>query len=213
MIRQQPIPTFITIAAATAAAMVFAGCSPWFRSEPPPPPPAPVWHRPWGDDDVKKPAWISDATRGGTVLGAYGSTPHDPFVARATLRDRAMQSARNELASIVRVRVQAVLKDWLAEDRNGYNKFTESTSRSIADQSIDGSAQRDEWVHPKTSELFVWVVVDPAYAKNMAKTVAEAAKSASTGDPKLDAHMRAKAGSDAGFADLDRLLDKQLGNR
>ena len=66
-------------------------------------------------------------------------------------------------------------------------------------------------MHPKTSEYFVWVVVDPAYAKNIAKAVAEAAKTASTGDPTRDAHMRAKAGSDAGFADLDRLLDKQLG--
>jgi hypothetical protein len=196
--------------------MVFSGCDPSFmRNETataPPPADPNAWRRPWSDEDVKKPEWIADATRGGKVLGAYGTAQHDPYVSRATLRDRAMLSARSELASIVRSRVQTVFKAWLAEDQGASKTFAESTSRSIADQSIEGAAQRDEWVHPKTSELFIWVVVDPSYTRNLAKTMAEAASAASTGNPTLDAHLRAKAGSDAGFAELDRLL-KEPANR
>jgi hypothetical protein len=198
----------VTIAAACAAAIVFSGCG---EQRPPAAPAKPVstYRRPWSDDDVAKPAWLADPTRGGSMLAAWGSAAADPHRSRGELRDAAMQSARDELARMVRVRVQSVLKEWLAESGGsaaGVSSLSESASRGIADQSIEGSYQRDAWTHPKTGETFVWVVVDPAFARNLAHTVAESAKGAATGDPTLDAHIRAKAGSDDGFRELDRLL-------
>lgn len=201
------IPRIATIAAACAAAMVFGGCG---GGDEPVRPAQPVWRRPWGDDDVSKPGWIADPTRAGTMIAAYGSTAADPQATHGQLRDRAMQGARDELARMVRVRVANVLKDWLAESGGGYDRFTEAASRQVADQSVEGSYQRDQWTHPKTGEFFIWVVVDPSFAKRIGQTLAESARGASTGDSARDAHLHAKAGSDAGFAELDRLLGKQL---
>lgn len=194
----------MTITAAIAAVMVFYGCGDSAAR------PAPVvqtgYHRPWSDDDVAKPDWIANPTRNGTVVAAWGSSPHDPLVGRAELRDRALNSARRELARMVMVRVQSVLKDYLAESGGGAVgetvSYTESVSKTIAIESVKSSYQQDEWVHPKTGELFIWAVVNPAYAGKLAQAVAQAASQ----DPEADAHARAKLESDQGFAELDRLL-------
>jgi len=206
------IRRIVTIAAAPAAAMVFAGCFGLGESRP-----APVqqqqptsYRRAWSDDDVVKPEWLRDASLGGKHVGAYGSTAHDPYVDTATLRDRAVDSARRELSRMVEVKVQSVLMDYVGESQGSVTTFTQSVGRSIASQSISGSVQRDEWRHPKTRELFVWVVVDPAYSAKLAQNVASTAREAATKDPALSAHLRAKAESDKGFAELDSLLDKSF---
>lgn len=189
------------IAAASAAAMTFAGCA---GNDARDQQSAATYRRPWSDDDVSKPAWIADPTRGGTIIAAWGSTPGDAVAGRGAMRDRALDSARRELARMVMVRVQAVLKDYVAESGSGATAFTESVSRSVAVQSIRASYQRDEWIHPKTGELFIWAVADPSFGERLASTVGETAAQ----DPALDAHTRAKLGSDQGFAELDRLLDR-----
>lgn len=198
----RPIPAvLIVIAAATAAAMAFAGCSGDGAREPQAGSP---YRRPWSDDDVAKPGWIADPTRGGSVIAAWGSTPADAVAGRGAMRDRALDSARRELARMVMVRVQAVLKDYVAASGAGVTSFAESVSRSVAVQSVRASYQRDEWVHPKTGELFIWAMADPSFGERLARTVGEAAAQ----DPALDAHARAKLAADQGFAELDRLLDR-----
>jgi hypothetical protein len=208
-VNARTIATIVTIAAAPAAAMVFAGC--FGKGEQPRPATQPTaYRRAWSDDDVVKPEWLKDATLGGRHVGAYGSTAHDPYVDTATMRDRAVDSARRELSRMVEVKVQSVLMDYVGESQGSVTTFTQSVGRSIASQSISGSVQRDEWRHPKTRELFVWVVVDPAYSAKLAQNVAGAAREAAAKDPALSAHLRAKAESDKGFAELDRLLDKSF---
>lgn len=200
----QPITLIATIAAASAAAMVFGGCSDAPATGPREQ--APGYRRAWSDDDVVKPDWLANPTRDGTVIAAWGSTPHDPFGGRGIMRDKALDSARRELARMVMVKVQSVLKDYLGESggSNGtaVTTYTESVSRSIAVQSVRASYQRDEWIHPKTGELFIWAVADPAFAKQLAQAVGNAANDS----PAADAHTRAKLGSDQGFAELDHLL-------
>jgi hypothetical protein len=166
------------------------------------------YRRPWSDDDIAKPAWISDPTAGGTRFASWGSVQPDPRASRSDLRDRAADSARRELARMVMVRIQAVMKDWLAETGSGVSTLTEQVSRSIAVQNLAGTAQRDEWIHPKTGEIFVLVVLDPAYQEAMAAEVAKAARSQAAADPAVDAHTKAKLASDDAFRELDRLLDQ-----
>lgn len=205
----RPIATIVTIAAAFAAAMVFAGCG-LFRSDAKSETQQTSYRRSWSDEDVSKPDWISDATRGGTKLAAWGSTAHDPYVDSGTMRDRAADSARRELARMVAVKIQAVMQDYVGESDAGSTRFSQSVGRSIAIQSIRGSVQRAEWIHPKTREMFVWMVVDPAYSDSLAQNVAGAAREAAAADPKVGAHLRAKLESDKGFEELDRLLDKPV---
>jgi len=203
------ISPIVTIAAASAAAMVFAGCT-WFGDDARPAPAKPAYRRAWSDEDVVKPAWIKDATSGGKHLAAWGSTEHDPMVDSGTLRDRAVDSARRELSRMVEVKVQSVMMDYVGESQGSVTTFSQSVGRSVANQSISGSVQRDEWRHPKTRELFVWVMVDPAYSQKLAQNVAGAAREAAAADPKVSAHLRAKAESDKGFAELDQMLDKSF---
>lgn len=201
------IAAIATIAAATAAAMVFAGCG----SEPRPRDEAQTpYRRSWSDEDVPKPDWLKDATRGGRHLAAWGSTAHDPWVDTGIMRDRAVDSARRELARMMAVKVQAVMQEYVGESGASATTFSQSVGRSIAIQSIRGSVQRDEWIHPKTREMFVWVVVDAQFGSRLAENVAAEARQAAAGDPEVAAHLRAKAESDKGFAELDRLLDRSF---
>ncbi len=201
------IASIVTIAAASAAAMVFGGCassSP--RSEPAQS--GSSYRRSWSDDDVRKPDWVKDPTANGTRLAAWGSTEHDPWSDSAIMRDRAVASARRELARMVAVKVQAVMQEYVGDSGNDNTIFSQSVGRTIAVQSVRGSAQRDEWIHPKTRELFVLVVVDPAYAQRLARNIAGAARDNAAGDPATTAYFQAKSESDQGFAELDRLLDR-----
>lgn len=185
--------------------MVFAACA---SASPRPAQAGGGYRRPWSDDDVAKPAWIANPTRDGTVIAAWGSTSPDPQATRSTLRDRALDAARRELARMVMVKVQAVLKDYVAVSDAGTVSFTQSVSQTIAMQSVRASYQRDEWTHPKTGELFIWAVADAAFAERLAQHVAGAARAEASDDPRLDAQLRAKTESDKGFAELDRLLDR-----
>lgn len=199
----------ITRAAAFAAALVLSGCG-----ERPvaaqPTPAADAYHLPWTDYDVAKPPWIADPTEGGRRLAAWGSAVRDPNASQSDLRDRAVATARHELARMVAVKIQAVIQDYVGASDAGTTTFTSDVGRTIAVQSVRGSAQRDSWVHPKTGELFVWVVVDPGYQRQLANAVAKAAEQATGGDPALQAHLQAKTQADAGFAELDRLLGQEM---
>lgn len=202
----------LAIAAATAAAMALPGCGLFggSREQPPQQPKQTSYRRPWSDDDVVKPDWIANPTRSGSVVAAWGSAPHDAQAGRGAMRDKALASARRELANMIKVRVQSVMKDYLAESGGtsgaAVTSYSESVGRTIADESLAASAQQDEWIHPKTGELFVWAVVDRRFAERMASEVAQSAAS----DPAANAHVRAKLESDKGFAELDRLLDKSF---
>lgn len=199
--------TAVTIAAASAAAMVFVGCAD--RTNPAAAYQQPAsYRRAWSDDDVAKPDWIANPTRNGTVIAAWGSAPHDPFVGRGELRNRALSQARHELGRMVMVRVQSALMEYIGESRSGdvasVTAFSESVSRTIAVQSIRSSYQQAEWIHPKIGELFIWAIIDPKFSRSLATAVAETADQG--GDSA--ALLRAKLESDKGFTELDRLLER-----
>ena len=204
------ISTIVTIAAASAAAMVFGGCGSDGGTRDGPAQPNSGYRRSWSDDDVRKPAWIKDPTENGARIAAWGSTEHDPWSDSGILRDRAVASARRELARMVAVKVQAVMQDYVGDSGGDSTTFSQSVGRTIAVQSVRGSAQRDEWIHPKTRELFVLVVVDPAYAERLARNVVGAARENAAGNPETSAHLQAKEESDKGFAELDRLLERSF---
>lgn len=173
-----------------------------------PPPPAHGWRQPW-QSDKPLPRWIADPTEGGTRLAAYGSAEYRSDESRSQQRDRAMAAARDELARMLRLRVRNAVRDYLADSGVGVTSFSDAVSQQVAEGTIDGTYQRDEWSNEKTRELFVWVDVDRDVARRLAASVVAAAAAAPQGP--AAAHLRAKSEADKGFAELDRLLDRGAG--
>ncbi len=167
------------------------------------------WKKPW-QSDKPLPGWVADPTDRGKRMAAYGSAEYLALESRSDQTDRAVAKARDELSRMIRVKVQGIIKDFVAESGEGVITYFENATKQTMDETLSGSYKLDEWSNEKTDELFVLVVMDPGFAKKIATSVAQAAKNPSTGDPKLDAHLRAKAGSDEAFAELDRQLEKKL---
>ncbi len=61
--------------------------------------------------------------------------------------------------------------------------------------------------------MFVRMVVDPGFVARPARLIAGAAREAAAQDPVISAHLRAKADSDRGFQELDRLLDQSFSSQ
>jgi hypothetical protein len=178
------------------------------RAEPPPAPAGHGWRQPW-QSDKPLPKWIADPTESGSRIAAYGSATYRSSESRSEQRDRAMANARDELNRMLRLRIRNAVRDYVAESRSGVTSFSDSVSKQISEGTVSGTYQRDEWQNEKTLELYVWVAVDPAVATTLAQSVVQAAASAAPSDPTA-AHLRAKAESDKGFAELDKLLDKSF---
>lgn len=194
---------------AVLIAVLAPGCA---RSEPPAPTkPGHSWKQPW-QSDKPLPKWISDPTEGGSRIAAYGSAEYRSSESRSEQRDRAMAAGRDELNRMLRLRIRNAVRDYVAESGSALTTFSDSVSKQVSEGTVSGTYQRDEWQNEKTSELFVWVAVDPAVAAGLAKTVVQAAAEAAPNDPAA-ANLRAKAESDKGFAELDRLLDPALRGR
>ena len=164
-----------------------------------------AWKQPW-QSDKPLPKWIADPTEDGKRLAAYGSAEYRSIESRSDQRDRAISRARDELNRMVRVHIRNAVRAYIAESDSGLTTFSDNISKQVSEGTVSGTYQRDEWQNEKTNELFVWVVVDPAVAARLAKSVVQAAAEAAPNDPAA-AHLRAKAESDKGFAELDRLLD------
>ncbi len=185
-----------------------AGC--FLREEAPAPEPArPAhgWKTPW-QSDKPMPKWVADPTDGGIRLAAYGSAEYRSSESRSEQRDRAMAAARDELARMLRLRIRNAVRDYVADSGSAVTSFTDTVSKQVAEGTVSGTYQCDEWQNEKTSELFVWVVVDANVASRLAKSVVQAATEVAPSNP-VAANLKAKAESDKGFAELDRLLERQ----
>jgi hypothetical protein len=193
----------IALACLAVGAAGFTACA---GSQDAPRPPTHAWRQPW-QSDKPLPPWVADPTERGTRIAAYGTAEYRSSENRSQQRDRAMAAARDELARMLRLRIRNAVRDYLADSGVSMTSFSDSISQQVADGSISGTYQRDEWENEKTNELFVWVVVDSAVAARLATSVVQAATQAAAGDATA-ASLQAKAGSDQGFAELDRLLDR-----
>lgn len=193
------------LAVAALGALVLPGCG---REDPKPA--APGIAAP--SNDV--PDWVNDPSQGGKVLGAYGVS-EKMLSGEKSMRDRASLSARQELAATVNSKIQGVIKDWVREggvitsQDNAQSAMTsfESAVRNVINQELSGSQARARYVDPATGKMYIWIVVNP----DVAAKIAEQAKAAARENKELRAHMAAKIEAEKAFADLDKLIDKEMG--
>jgi hypothetical protein len=194
-------PTAVIVLAANLA--IVGGCARPDPAEAAPDRPKHGWKQPW-QSDRPLPPWIADPTSGGSRLSAYGSAEYRSSESRSEQRDRAMQAARDELARMIRVRVRTAVRDFLADSGSASATYSDTISQQVADTSIDGSHQIDEWQNEKTLELFVLAGVGLKQSGDLAAAVVKAAGQADSAAMPFAAKLQA----DAAFAELDRLLSQ-----
>lgn len=161
------------------------------------------------------PDWAKDPTMDGKYpLAAAASADKGPggfSMQQTTARERA----RTELARIIETKVQAVFKDWTREggeitsqdDRRMAMTMQENIARNITTQAIQGSTQKDLHQDPGTGTLFAWLIVNPTLTEQLKKQFAAQVRE----QMEKRAHFAAKIEADKAFADLDKLIDKEMG--
>jgi hypothetical protein len=161
------------------------------------------------------PDWVKDPTLDGKyLLAAAGSAEKGPggFSMQTTT---ASERARTELARTIESKVKAVFKDWTREggeittqdDRRMAMTMQENVAKNITDQAIKGSSRKDLHQDPTTGTLFAWLVVNPALAEQLKKDLSAQIR----GEMEKRAHFAAKIEADKAFADLEKLIDKEMG--
>lgn len=202
----RPISTLMIVAAA-AGTFALAGCG---REEPKKDFPS---DRPVAVNNL--PDFVKDASADGKyALAAVGSAEKGPggfSMQQTTARERG----RTELGRIIGTKVQAIFKDWTREggeitsqdDRRMAMTIQENIAKNITNQAVNGAKQKDLYQDPGTGTLFAWMVVDPTLAETLRKQVAAQARE----EMEKRAHFAAKIEADKAFADLDKLIDKEMG--
>jgi hypothetical protein len=163
------------------------------------------------------PDWVKDPTMGGKYPLAAAGSSQMMKAGFAFTKDKAINNARVELGRVVSTKVQAVFKDWTREggeitsneDRTMAMTMAENISRSVTNQEINGTPQRDLYVDKASNTMFVWVYVDAEANKR----VQEAIKAQAQNDLEKRAHFASKIEADKAFADLDKLVDKELAGK
>jgi hypothetical protein len=151
------------------------------------------------------PAWVlSPELEGG--LAAAGSAK----VGAAGMqfaKTEAMASGRDELARILSVKVQNMVKNFTQAtgvgDAQTVDKVSSQVSKQVANETLTGSRQKNVWLSP-CNELFVLVVLDPAVVKEQAK---QAVQSSYKSDQALWQQFQAKKA----YEELDKEIAKEFG--
>jgi hypothetical protein len=160
------------------------------------------------------PDWVNDPTLGGKYpIAAYGVS-EKMMAGEGVMRDRAMSSARTEIARSINARVQSIFKDWTREggeissqdNKQMAMTMAENISRTVTDQVLTGTSQRGRFAEPGTGKLFVWVYLDAGAMDSLNKQIQAKARE----EMEKRAHFASKIEADKAFADLDRLVDAQF---
>lgn len=151
------------------------------------------------------PAWVyTPELEGG--LAAAGSAKVGP-AGMQFARTEAMASGRDELARMLTVKVQNMVKNFTQTtgigDAQTVDKVSAQVSKQVADQTLNGSRQKDIWQSP-CGELWVLVILDPTLVK--AQT-AQAVQSSFRNDNALWQQFQAKQA----FEELQKEIDKEFG--
>lgn len=105
------------------------------------------------------PAWVLNPEKSGYV-SVVGSAPKQDWGGHSAQYRVAEMKARQELAHMVRVRVESTNK-FATEDRSGKvsrGSDIETKLQSSVDLSLGAARVIEEWTDPKSGELYIWLV-------------------------------------------------------
>lgn len=156
---------------------------------------------------VVAPAWVRDPFSQSQV-GAVGISI--PVLLREERFARALADGRAKLAETIQARVQRAYTRYSSEALgNGMaltDQVDESSLRTLTDQVLTGSRQRDYWEDPVTQDLYVWVVLDPSATGSVVSQAASVARDAIAADAQLRAELKAHDALDR----LDAMLAESV---
>jgi hypothetical protein len=202
---------FLVFSAGLLAAAAASGCGggrPSGQAQAPVQQP-PGYVRPWSNDGIELPNWHRDPSLQGRYIGSWGSALPERGLTASQVRDLAADRARQELARMVAVRIAAAVYDYNGTSDAAVINFSSSVSKSMALESIRNSVVRDLWEHPRTGEIYAWVIVDDALQRRMAGDIGRQLQQQSSQDARM-AHLNAKLAADEAFKGLDDALDKSF---
>jgi len=171
---------------------------------------------PGGDDLTNAPQWVNDAEGAfpgdrGKVLYAVGvsATALNP----ALTRRRAESDARRQLAAILKVRVDSMLKDWMASstdyvkpENTTSKQFTEAVTREVTTATLVGAKPAKWWTSPKGD---VYCLMSLAQDDAFFNAIQEKAKKALQSMEQAQQEAMLKGKMEDAIANLDQYLDKQ----
>lgn len=105
------------------------------------------------------PAWLMNPDKPG-YTSVIGSAPKQDWGGRAAQFRVAEMKARQELAQMVRVRVESVNRATI-EDRAGAvsrSGDVETRLQSSVDLILEKARVIEEWTDPQSGELYIWLV-------------------------------------------------------
>lgn len=105
------------------------------------------------------PSWVLNPEKAGYV-SVVGSAPKQDWGGHAAQYRVAEMKARQELAQMVRVRVESANR-YATEDRAGKasrDADTETRLQSSVDLSLESARVIEEWADPKSGTLYIWLV-------------------------------------------------------
>lgn len=153
---------------------------------------------------VGAPAWVLNPQVEG-ALAAVGSAKKSAAGPQFT-RDAAMANARSEIARMIDVKVNTMMKDFTqvtgVGDSETVDKVTSSVSKQIASQSLQGTSQKSIWISG-CGEMYVLVVLNP---KQVADLTKQQVASSFKNDAALWQQFQAKKAQD----ELDSAVDKEF---
>ncbi len=105
------------------------------------------------------PEWVLNPGKAG-YAGAVGSAPKQDWGGHAAQYRVAEMKARQELAQMLRVRVESTSR-YATEDRAGKvsrSADLETKLQSSVDLSLEAARVAEEWTDPQSGELYIWLV-------------------------------------------------------
>ncbi len=154
------------------------------------------------------PSWVLDG--GGTMEGGVAAVG-SAAIGKAGMnfaRTEALANGRDELARQVSLKVKNMVKNFTQTtgigDSETVDKVSSQVSKQVANQTINGSRQKDSWISP-SSNLYVLVAVDSSIAKQAIKN---AVQTSLKNEQALWQQFQAKKAYD----ELDKEIDKEFGD-
>lgn len=149
------------LSAVAVASLVLTGCG----SDPKPKEPQFFCKQ----DGVRAPEWTCNPYKDG-YIAAVGIAKMNAGNDKAFQRAEAMASGRDALASQIEVKVSNLFKSYRATTGAGesatFDNSNSQVSKQLASQTLQGSRPASSWKHPKTNELYLFVIAPTDDLKN-----------------------------------------------
>ena len=141
------------------------------------------------------PEWVFDPSVKGSIA-SVGSAPRNAGSDFSFQRQEAMGSARDEMARQMSVKVGNMLKSFKSATGSGddatFDRSTESVSKQIASQTLQGSRSKNIWLSPNGT-MYIHVILD---TESVIEAMEQAVKTSYKNDKAIYQKFLAKKAQD-----------------